>query len=342
MTERRLLHTAHFPWPTALIIGGALLALVAWMSLALAPTGLWLIATQVAIAGGLLGLLLGVVLMLIRRQQASRGLGPVASERRSYVGLLIIILLLLALAVALWPIGPSYAWVSTGVTLLCLAVALWLGLRLARDGTPLAFRQAQYAHQRGEDEHALALLCSIEGERPDFYGTYHLRAIIRRQCQDYAAAHEACRRLIALCPDLYYGHAELGLTLLAQGKATEARAPLERASRIAPYLAEAYFNLGLACAEAGDCEGAIVPLSRALRLGLRDKVAELIARYQLFTALDTLGHGDRARAELRRLRRRKEVLRNWRNELDHCQRPAADHRREGDLISTIERTMTRP
>ena len=324
-----------------MLIGGLLLAMMAGATFFLAPQGNWLTATQAALIIGILVALLGVVLLLRQQQRASRGLDGATHNGRGYTIAGVITLLGLAFLFSLVPLPFPAAWMDNILPLICVALALWLGSRLLRAAAPLDYQRAQRAYLEGNLDAALALLRDLEEKRPDFYGTYHLRAMIQRQRKDYAAAREAANRLVALRPDLYYGYAELGLALLEEARPAEAREPLGRAANLAPELPEGQFNLGMACAEAGDFEGAIPPLKRALRLDLHDAVTGMIARYHLFRALEALGRHAEAEVERRHLRRRIGVLRRWREELDESGQPAGERRQEQALISAIERAIKR-
>lgn len=290
---------------------------------------------------GILIALLGAALLLSQQRQASRGLDGTMHNGRGYTIAGVVVLLGLAFVLSLVPLPFPAAWMDNVLPLICVALAFWLGMRLLRAAAPLDYQRAQRAYMEGNLDVALALLRDVEEKRPDFYGTYHLRAMVRRQRKDYVAAREAANRLVALRPDLYYGYAELGLTLLEEAKPAEAREPLRRAVDLAPELPEGQFNLGMACTEAGDFEGAILPLKRALHLGLRDAVTGLMARYHLFRALEALGRHAEAEVELQRLRRRAGVLRRWREELGDSGQPASERRQEQALISAIERAIKR-
>jgi len=322
-----------------MLIGGVLLAVMAEATLLLTPGGNWLMATRAALAIGLFVALLGVALLLAQQHRASRGLDVALSNGRGYVVAGMITLLALAFVFSFVPIPFPSAWMDNIPPFLCVGLALWLGSRLLWAAAPLDYRRAQRAYMEEDLDTALSLLRDLEENYPDFYGTYHLQAIIHRQRKEYTAAREAASRLIALRSELYYGYAELGLTFLEEGQPAEAREPLSRAAAIAPELPEGQFNLGMACAEAEDYEGAIIPLRRALRLGLRDEVTGMMARYHLFRALESLGRHAEAETELHHLRRRAGVLKRWRRELGDDLRPASERRQEQALISAIEQAI---
>jgi tetratricopeptide (TPR) repeat protein len=299
------------------IIGGVLVASIAWMSLSIASVT-WRRWLRITTYCGLVVATFGIGMALYRRQRAMRGLGYGISPRRR-VGA-VVALLLSAFVVSLWPLPFPYAWIGNVLTILCGIGAVALGLGLVQS-TALDFRKSRQAYERGEDDSALALLRSVEEKDPDFCPTYHLRAVIHRQGEHYEKALKACRNLIDRCPDLYYGHAELGMTLLRNGEASQAIAPLQRALGIAPGLPQAHFVLGMAQAQGGDTKEAIDSLSRALRMGLRNEVSQLLARYYLYRSLMEAGYEKRAQRERRRLRRQRRVLRHWLDGEDEQEHP---------------------
>ena len=342
----RLPSATYIPWHQLLIIGGAMLAFLAWATQSLSPSGVWgsIVRLLIPLGGGIFAG--GVAVWITARRNRARGLRLTRGGWEGYGRWAIAGLLLLTLLFAMWPMRPGLDWLGTVLSVLCVGGAVAVGVLLARNGTPLAFREAQRAYQRGDDRAALAALEIVERERPDYHGSLQLRALLHRQCGDHEYGRAAAERLIDLRPDLYFGHAELGLTLVAEGRAPEARPALERAVALAPGLAEAHHNLGMACAELFDHQAAVASLSHALRLGLRDEVAEVIARYRLSEAFAALGHVDRAHAEGRRLRRRRGVLRRWREELaampsGQSPRRPSGRIREAELIATIERAIDR-
>jgi len=144
-------------------------------------------------------------------------------------------------------------------------------------------------------------------------------------------------RLVARRPELYYGHAEQGMILLAGGDARGASEALQRAVARAPHLAEAHYNLGMARAEAGDSAGAVGALTHALRLGLGDEVTRLMVHYQLYRAYESLGLGEEAAAESRWLRRHRGALRRWRQALAaDVALPRERRRRDEQILAAIE------
>ena len=329
--------TTRVPWAPMLIIAGVLISTLAWMSLPLATDAARSMLRGLMISGAALALI-GAFVGLVAHVRAARGL-RINGPGRMPLTLALVGALFAAVALSLLPLSGVLAWVGNGLFALCLAVALWLGLRLARNGSPAQYRQALHALREGEEQRALSLLMDLEQERPDFAGTYILRSAILRGRGDHAAALEQARQLVAQRPELYHGHAEMGLTLLAEDKAKAARQALERAVAIAPNLAEGRFNLGMACAESGDPICAIEHLAQALRQGLHDDVAELLARYFLMLSFATLGFDARAQRERRRLRRRRAVLRAWQAEL--AEKPGRAASRNQRLAQAIAQEIDR-
>ncbi|MFP3896412.1 MAG: tetratricopeptide repeat protein [Anaerolineales bacterium] len=317
MSRDKFPPTRRIPWELLMIIGGLLVASIAWMSPDITPLT-WRRWIPLIIYGGLFVALVGGALAFYRHRRTMRGLGYGTSPLRRVGG--VIALLLLAFFLSLWPIPFLQPWIHTALAILCGLAAVILGLGLVQT-TSLDFRRAQKAYERGEDGRALALLRAVEEEDPDFCPTYHLRAVVHRQGEHYEKAVKACRRLIDLCPQLYYGHAELGMTLLKKGEPRRAIPPLKRALEIAPHLPQAQFALGMAQAQDGESEEAIDALSRALRMGLRNEVRQLLARYYLYQSLIQAGYKERALQEKRRLRRHRRTFRRWLDGEDEQEHP---------------------
>jgi tetratricopeptide (TPR) repeat protein len=335
--------TTAFPWRGALLVGGALIALLAWTSLRLVETNASLRWTQAAIALGLGTVLAGLLLVLQQRRQAMRGLDPALSDgRRVYLVPALVALVLLSFVISLLPLPYPLAWVSTLLPVLVLVLAIWLGYRLLRSIPPQPYVRAQRAYQDGRLNDALGELRALQAKQPDYYPALHLQTVIHRRQNDCQAAYAEAEKLIALRPDLYYGFAELGLTLLEDGQPLRACEPLSRATELAPALPEAHLNLGLARLEVEEHRGAIASLGQALRLGLDDPVARIMARYGLLVSFQALGDQEQAAREWRRLRRRRGVLRRWRREL--AERPGSSKNRgkEQAFLAAIERGIAQP
>jgi tetratricopeptide (TPR) repeat protein len=333
--------TTSFPWRGALVVGGALTASLALISLSLAETSTRLRWTWAIVALGLGAALIGLLLILQQRRQAMRGLDPaLADGRRVYLVPALVALILLSFVVSLLPLPRPLAWLSTLLPLVLLVLAVWLGIRLLRTVPPQAYTQAQRAYQDGQLNEALSGLRALQDRQPDYYPALHLKTVIHRQQNDCQAAYKDAARLIELRPDLYYGYAELGLTLLEDGQALRADEPLRRATELAPALPEGHLNLGLARLEVEDYAGAIESLGQALRLGLTDQVAQVMARYGLLVAFRATGDQKQAAREWRRLGRLKGVLRRWRRELAGRTGSAMGRRKEQAFLAAIERAMT--
>lgn len=343
MTGRaRLPRTTELVWPMLALVGGVLLAFMAWATLTYLEIGPWRAPLQLALGGGLAAALLGLASALIRRGRALRGTRLGRGPAGAYAWPAIVGLLFLAFILALWPMPYRWEWVSTLVTVLCVVGALLIALSLARSGPSPLLSQAQRAFREGHDEKAQALLKQLAEDSPDDYGLHYLTAMLQRHRRHYEQALQSCDRLIALRPELYFGHAERGLTLLATGATVEGLEALEKAVAIAPNLSQAHFNLGVARAEVGEAAGALPALARALRLGLRDDVARMIARHHLVCVLVSLGHQQRARKEWRRLRRQRRTLRQWRIEGIDSHLLATARHGQTSLAAEIERAMTGP
>jgi len=336
---------AHVPWAAMAVIAGLLLAAMAVASLELRPEGgartaLWVVA---ALGGGLaLG---GTAALAWGRLRSRRGLHLSAGGGRRWLWPATLALLALAILSAVLPIPYPSPWLSLVPPLLFLAGAAILIVRILSDATPLTYHRALRAYREGDAQRALALVRQAVVQRPDgasrgAYGVHYLEAILLRESGALSEAREVADRLVAWRPDLYYGHAEQGLTLLAAGDAATACEALERAVERAPRLAEAHYNLGMARAEAGDAAGAVEALECALRLGLSDEVTHLIARYQLYRAYSDAGLAREAADMVRWLRRRRGAVRRWRETVAaDLSAPRARRRRDEAMIADIERAI---
>jgi len=335
--------TTSFPWRGALVVGGALIAILAWISLRLVETSVALRWTYAAIALGLGAALAGLLLVLKQQRQAMRGLDPaLADGRRVYLVPAMVGLVLLSFVLSLVPLPYPLSWVSTLLPVSLLGLAIWLGARLVRSMPPQAFVRAQRAYLEGHLKEALAGLAALQDEQPDYYPALHLQTVIHRQQDDCQAAYKDAERLIALRPDLYYGYAEMGLTFLEDGQPLCASEPLRRATELAPALPEGYLNLGLARLEVEDHDGAIEALGQALRLGLADPMSELMARHGLMVSFQATGNRELAHREWQRLRRQRGVLGRWRRDLAGRPGSAVSRRKEQALLATIERAIAQP
>ena len=339
MDEKPRWPSVHRPWDVLAIVAGAIGLFVSWASLRTqdgiaAPVWAW-----IALGGSAAAAVAGVIAHLIRRERRNRGLVLNQGQGQGTTFAAIGALLVVAFASTVWPIAARYAWLGTVLGPAGMAGAAWLGLRLARSGLPASFRRAQRLVADGEAAEALQVLEELAGRLPDFCWADQLRAQIYRERQEYAEALEVSERLVSRCPELYYGYAEQGLTLMAQGLPEQALRWFARGIEVAPGLPEAHFNLGMAAAEAREPERTARAMSAALRLGIRDQITELISRYQLHLALESLGHQEAAARELRRLRRMRSALGEWRASLADEDLPR--HRRRADmaLSARIERVM---
>jgi tetratricopeptide (TPR) repeat protein len=312
-------------------------ALLAWETLQWQGQGVTRLLAEVGLGAGLFAALVGASWLAGQRLRAAAARG-VSLEHDGGRGRLLLIGALLAGAflLALWPWSGAWAWLGNVLPVALAVTALGLGWQGMRAGAPRAYLRAQAAYQHGELDKALAMLRQVEEQHPTYHGLYHLRALIYRQRRAYDDAAEAAHRLIALRPAFYYGHVELGLTLLAAQRPAEARVPLERAAALAPNLAEARFNLGLACAEAEDHQGAVAALRASLRLGLCDEVTRLMAHYYLSLALRALGHQAEAQGEIAALRAQRGALKRWQRELDVQHLAGGDQAEERKLLGAIQ------
>ena len=331
--------TVRFPWSPVVLLSGVLillLSLIGWVSTA--PSGLSTIGLGVAVFGGGLTLV-GIAATVHDRSRARQGLGGVNGEASRFALPSMIVCLAIALAAAVWPFPMAADWLSFVVLAFALGGALWMGLKLAQNGTPVSYRQASRAYRDGDLDEALKHLSTCERERPDYVGCVYLSALIASDQGRYDDSHSEAERLVRARPDLYYGHAQLGLTLLGRGCAAEALPHLRTAASIAPYLAQSHYNLGMACFEASEEDEALCSLGRALWLRLGDEITEISARYHVMVLEDRAGLVQAATRERRRLRRKRRVLAGWGAGLRDGNVSAAQKRRDRALIAKIERAI---
>jgi Flp pilus assembly protein TadD len=101
------------------------------------------------------------------------------------------------------------------------------------------------------------------------------------------------RQLLAETPEFVPALQVLAMTLAQQGRASEARDLLQRATQLQPQSAEAWINLGNACLECADLEGADAAFGHARTLGAGDEVAYLLGH-----GLTLLGNGNYVDAQI--------------------------------------------
>lgn len=324
-------------WDFLLLLSGTMVILLGGMTFALPVASAWRTALWGICTGGAAMALMGFIFYVRLAARRSPGLTKTA-RRWARHGPWLILLVMTAIALNLVPLPARWRGAAGAASFLALGGALYLGWGLARQGTPSAYRKAYQAHLNGDDALALTALEEVARERPDFEEAYLLRAQILRQKGELVASQKAAERFIALHPDLYHGHAELGLTLLEMHNVREAIQALERAAALAPHFAPAHYNVGMAYREAGDHTHAAEALARALRLGLNDPVTELTARYELWCALSAGGYVKEAERERRLLRRHRRTLRLWRADLAQRER-GPGRRREEAWLAEIEKAL---
>ena len=118
--------------------------------------------------------------------------------------------------------------------------------------------------------------------------------MLRHADGEFEAAIEHFERVLSSRPDDLPALLRLGDTLLALGRAAEAREPYARAQELDPRAAAAIYGLGKAAAAAGDHEGAIALFERALEL----QPGASVIHYPLGQAYRKVGDLDQAREHL--------------------------------------------
>jgi len=254
----------------------------------------------------------------------------------------IVLALMLAFALALAPVPWNWQWVSTLLTIVSIVCALVLVLLQVRAGPTPPVREARRALAEGQTARATTLLQAIEGAQDDFF-LHEAWTRIHRQEGRLQAALASADRMVALRPDLCFGHVQRGSLLMALNRPSEALDALEEAVTRAPRMAQTHLHLGVARAEVGSEKTlAAQALARALRLGLREDVARLIARYYLYELFLGLEQPERARVEYRRLRMARGTLKQWRAATGELALPLGRRRTPAKLANDIHRTLSKP
>jgi protein O-GlcNAc transferase len=108
---------------------------------------------------------------------------------------------------------------------------------------------------------------------------------LEAQKQDWSSAEAQFQQALAIDPNSAAAHLHLGITLAAEGRATDAIRELTAASQLAPSNAAAQLELGRALIAAGQDDQAIPILQQAVKLA----PDFLDAKYQLALALQGTG-----------------------------------------------------
>ena len=329
-------------WPVWMMILGALMAFAAWSTQALGPVvgstvrllrwGLW-VGLGLFVVGGLA--------LLVQRVLAGQGTQMIAGWGGLLVWPGIVFALLLAFGLAVAPVPWNWQWVSTLLTIVSIVCALTLVLLQVRAGPTPPVREARRTLAEGQIARAKTLLEATESAQDDYY-LHDAWARIHRQEGRPQAALASADRMVALRPDLCFGHIQRGSLLMALNRPDEALDALQEAVRRAPRVAQTHLHLGVARAEVGSEKPlAAQALARALHLGLREDVARLIARYYLYKLFLDLHQPDRARREWRRLRLARGTLKQWRAATGDLALPLGRRRTPAKLANDIHRTLSK-
>jgi len=331
-------------WPVWMMILGALMAFAAWSTRGLGPAvGGIVRVLRWASWIGLAFFVGGGLMLLVRRLLAAKGTQMIAGWGGLLIWPGIVFALLLAFGLAVAPVPWNRQWASTLLTVVSIVCALVLVLLQVRAGPTPPVRQARRALAEGQSARAKTLLEATEGALDDDYFLHEAWARIHRQEGRPQAALASADRMVALRPDLCFGHLQRGALLMALNRPSEALDALEEAVRRAPRMAQTHLHLGVARAELGNEKPlAAQALARALRLGLREDVARLIARYYLYELFRDLDQADRARRQWRRLRMARGTLRQWRAATGDLMLPLGRRRTPAKLANDIHRTLYNP
>jgi len=159
---------------------------------------------------------------------------------------------------------------------------------------------ARADHALGRDRDALPLLDAVLA-RGLSLDALALRGLCHEQLQQYPAAEQDYRALLAAAPNDVRGHQLLGARLVDAQRLPEAIAELETAVRLDPHFAAAQFQLGRALLAAGRWPAAETALRAALQLDAENERAH----YLLARVLDHDGRKNEAAAEFAAVERLK-------------------------------------
>jgi tetratricopeptide (TPR) repeat protein len=128
------------------------------------------------------------------------------------------------------------------------------------------FRRARSLHEAGELDAAEALYAEILRRDPRHFAALHLLAMLHYQRGAFARAEERLREALALDLSCADAQADLGLVLLAAGRAQDALACYQEATARAPTDADAHNGCGVALARLERTNEALASFARALAL----------------------------------------------------------------------------
>ena len=190
---------------------------------------------------------------------------------------------------------PALAGVTVGMiagrlslTLIGIAVTFLLLALYRLFNTPVSYRFALRAWQRGDMEQALDLVERAIAARPDFWESYQLRALIFFTEQDFPRAERAAREAVAQKPDAHAVHHTQGQIYLAQNEFARAEVAFTEALLRDPNNNLYRFYLGLAIYRQQKSRDAAEIFVDATSGGLRYLEIELLLYFYLWNCFNKL------------------------------------------------------
>lgn len=227
---------------------------------------------------------------------------------------------LLALLFAL----PALIGITSGVTNgslsnIAIGVAITFLLLVAQRffSTPLSFRAAHAAFQRGDLDSALRLINKSIDARPTFWESHQLRALIRLAQLDFRRAEADAREAIAYSTNAHQPLNTLGQIHLAQEQYAAAQQAYEQALALAPDSAIYQFYLGLCHFRQHQYRPAAENLAAATQGTFPTIRYDLQAHYYLGRSLDKLGDKKTAQEAYAAMPNFKEGLTTLEEQLAH-------------------------
>ncbi len=200
----------------------------------------------------------------------------------------------------------------TGVSMSLLLLALQRTLT-----TPFSYRMARRSFDRGNLELALDLVDKAIHNRPGFWESYQLRALIYLSGMQFSQAERDALKALELRPDAHPAYNTLGQLYLARSDYKSAAEAYDKAIDLSPKHALYHYHHGLALYRLGDVRNAAESLAASTRLGLPDAAYELQAYYYLARALERNGEIEKAEEIYADMAQFRPGLETIKNELKH-------------------------
>lgn len=156
--------------------------------------------------------------------------------------------------------------------------------------------RAQNLLLAGRAGDALPLASRLRQEYPEFAETWLVLGRAQYLQGQPQAAEESLHRFLKFDSNSVNGHFQLGMSLLAQRRYSDAIASFERATELKPDFGTAYLNIGFALVKSGKPREAVAPFERAIQHN-----PEIIDSYILLADLRLQLGENKGAAEMARL-----------------------------------------